>query len=169
AFDKTGTLTLGQPQVASVTGFELEEERVLSLAAAAELRSEHHLATAILSAAEKRQIEPAPADDWTIEAGLGVVAHGPDGEILVGNRRLLLSRGTDLTPEQAALMVEHEEAGETVAIIALNGQAIGLIGITDPIKPDAFGLVKALKRTGIKTTVMLTGDNPRAAQLVVLQ
>ncbi len=166
AFDKTGTLTLGQPQVASVTGFELDEERVLSLAAAAELRSEHHLATAILSAAEKRQIEPAPADDWTIEAGLGVVAHGPDGEILVGNRRLLLSRGTDLTTEQAALMVEHEEAGETVAIIALNGQAIGLIGITDPIKPDAFGLVKALKRTGIKTTVMLTGDNPRAAQLV---
>lgn len=166
AFDKTGTLTRGQPQVATVIGFELEEKRVLALAAAAELRSEHHLAAAILGAAEQRQVEPAPAEDWAIEAGLGVVAHGSDGEILVGNRRLLLSRGGDLTTEQAALMAEREAMGETVAIVALNGQAIGLIGITDPIKPDAFGLVQALKRTGIKTTVMLTGDNPRAAQLV---
>ncbi|HHW98569.1 MAG TPA: cation-translocating P-type ATPase, partial [Firmicutes bacterium] len=74
AFDKTGTLTRGQPQVANVIGFDLDKERVLALAAAAELRSEHHLATAILGAAEDQQVEPAPADDWTIEAGLGVIA-----------------------------------------------------------------------------------------------
>lgn len=169
AFDKTGTLTRGQPQVANVIGFDLDKERVLALAAAAELRSEHHLATAILGAAEDQQVEPAPADDWTIEAGLGVIAHGPDGEILVGNRRLLQSRGGDLTPEQEQLMAERESAGETVTIVALNGQAVGLIGITDPIKPDAYGLVQALKRTGIRKTMMLTGDNPRAAQLVAEQ
>lgn len=169
AFDKTGTLTRGQPQVANVIGFDLDKERVLALAAAAELRSEHHLATAILGAAEDQQVEPAPADDWTIEAGLGVIAHGPDGEILVGSRRLLQSRGGDLTPEQEQLMAERESAGETVTIVALNGQAVGLIGITDPIKPDAYGLVQALKRTGIRKTMMLTGDNPRAAQLVAEQ
>ncbi|HHW98103.1 MAG TPA: cation-translocating P-type ATPase, partial [Firmicutes bacterium] len=95
--------------------------------------------------------------------------HGPDGEILVGNRRLLQSRGGDLTPEQEQLMAERESAGETVTIVALNGQAVGLIGITDPIKPDAYGLVQALKRTGIRKTMMLTGDNPRAAQLVAEQ
>jgi len=166
AFDKTGTLTQGQPKVANVIGFAMDEERVLSLAAAAELRSEHHLAAAILAAAEEQQVEPAPADDWMIEAGLGVVARGPDGEILVGNRRLLHSRGIDLTPEQENQLLEREAAGETVAIVALNSKAIGLVGITDPIKPDAYGLVQALKRTGIKKTVMLTGDNPRAAQLV---
>lgn len=166
ALDKTGTLTLGQPRVETITGFAVADERVLALAAAAELRSEHHLAGAILTAAQEQGIEAAAATDWHIEAGLGVIAQGPEGEILVGNRRLLRTRGIELTPAQESAIALREKEGETVAIVAQDNRPIGLIGITDPIKSDAVGLIAALKRAGIQRTVMLTGDNLGAAQRV---
>ncbi|MHB9144274.1 MAG: heavy metal translocating P-type ATPase [Symbiobacteriia bacterium] len=178
AFDKTGTLTLGQPKVTQVVAFGAggvgpggNAATVLALAAAAEQRSEHHLAMAILEHARSEGVTPAPADDWTLEPGLGATAHsrtahGPTGEILVGNRRLLAAHGLELTPEQEAQVAAHEAAGETVALVAAAGQAQGFLSITDPLRPEAAELVDGLRRVGIRHTVMLTGDNPAAAERV---
>jgi Cd2+/Zn2+-exporting ATPase len=192
AFDKTGTLTRGQPQVTTVVAFGASAEadseagsaagaaaeaEVAALAAAAEQRSEHHLATAILAYTKEHGIVPAPAEEWTLEPGLGAVARTADsagapapggsaGEILVGNRRLLAAHGVSLTPMQAQVAAGREGLGETVALVAAGGQAVGLLGITGPLRPEAFQLVEGLKRAGVRRTVMLTGDNPAAAARV---
>ncbi|MGE5674923.1 MAG: heavy metal translocating P-type ATPase [Mycobacterium leprae] len=170
AFDKTGTLTQGKPRVTAVLDFPGEGAaapgRVLALAAAAEQRSEHHLATAILAYAAEQGVAPVQADDWRLEPGLGAVAQGPEGEILVGNRRLLELRAVELSPEAERLIGEREALGETLALVAVAGGAVGLIAIADPIRPDAVELVAALRKAGVKRTVMMTGDHVAAARAV---
>lgn len=167
AFDKTGTLTQGKPRVSAVISFGAQTEaEVLALAAAAEQRSEHHLATAILAHAGELVVRALPVSDWALEPGLGAIARTEFGEILVGNRRLLATRGMALTPEQEQVAGAREAEGETLALVAAGGEPVGLIGITDPIRPEAAAMVAGLRRAGIRQTVMLTGDNPAAARLV---
>jgi Zn2+/Cd2+-exporting ATPase len=164
AFDKTGTLTQGKPRVTAVVPFEsTDPNKVLALAAAAEQRSEHHLATAILTHARDNNVDPAPADDWRLEPGLGAVASGPAGLILVGNRRLLAIHGIPLNEQAETAVAEREARGETVALVAVDGRPVGLLAIADQIRPEAEGLVAALQKAGIRHTVMLTGDNQAAA------
>jgi len=170
AFDKTGTLTMGQPRVATVLGFpdssDASPELIVSLAAGAELRSEHHLGKAILDYAREQGTEPAEATGWSLLPGLGATAETYGGTVLVGNRRLLAERGLTLTPEQEALVSDREARGETVALVAFAGAALGVIGITDPVRDGAPALVAGLKRAGVRKTVMLTGDNANAASRV---
>ena len=181
AFDKTGTLTLGRPRVSGVEAFVeasvevsgrsagkilSNEGWVTALAAAAELRSEHHLAKAILDYAKEQEIDPVEAREWALLPGLGAVAETEGGTVLVGNRRLLASRGVSLTPEQEESASRREAAGQTVAFVALRGVPVGLMGITDPLRPGVEGLVSGLKRAGVRKTVMLTGDNEHAARRV---
>jgi Cd2+/Zn2+-exporting ATPase len=109
--------------------------------------------------------DPAPASDWRLEPGLGAVALSDrHGEILVGNRRLLRAHGVELDHE--AEVAAAEARGETVALVAAGGKAVGLISISDPVRPEAAGLVAALTRAGVRHTVMLTGDNEAAARRV---
>ncbi|MFZ5825039.1 MAG: heavy metal translocating P-type ATPase [Bacillota bacterium] len=170
AFDKTGTLTRGRPAVSAVIPFGGRGERfVLALAAAAEQRSEHHLAGAILAHAKEMGAEPVPATEWRLEPGMGAVAAGAKGLILVGNRNLLAAHGVALTPEQEAAVAEREALGESIALVAAAGEAVGLIGISDPIRPEAANLVAELKQAGVKRTVMLTGDHLAAASRVAEQ
>lgn len=101
AFDKTGTLTMGRPAVSAVVPFGGRGERfVLALATAADQRSEHHLAGAILAHAREMGAEPVPASEWRLERGMGAVAAGVRGLILVGNRKLLEAHGVTLTSVQ---------------------------------------------------------------------
>jgi Cd2+/Zn2+-exporting ATPase len=180
AFDKTGTLTLGKPRVTAVLPFTdagLSPQELLSLAAAAEQRSEHHLATAILTHAREMGAEPAAAEDWILEPGLGAVARvtpigaggsgtGEPLEVLVGNRKLLTAHGVTLTAAQEAVLASRQALGETLALVAAGGRAVGLLAITDPVRTGAEGLVAALKQAGVRRTVMLTGDNEGAATVV---
>lgn len=192
AFDKTGTLTLGKPRVSSVIAFEdgtlghgaggsqASDEshtaiyldgasRVLSYAAAAEQRSEHHLANAILTYVQEQKVYPVKAWDWQLEAGLGVAAQSDDGEILVGNRKLLESRGIQLPGHAQTVVKQLEAQGQTIALVAVGGNPLGVIAIEDPVRPEALGLVQSLKQAGVKQTVMLTGDNPGSAARVASQ
>ncbi|HLN65231.1 MAG TPA: heavy metal translocating P-type ATPase, partial [Symbiobacteriaceae bacterium] len=167
AFDKTGTLTRGRPRVTAVVPFDhTPETRVLSLAAAAEQRSEHHLATAILTHAREMGVAPALAEEWRLEPGAGAVARSGGDLVLVGNRRLLQAHGIALSQEQEAAVAGREALGDTVALVAAGGRPVGLLGITDPVRPEAAGLVAALQAAGVRHTVMLTGDNQAAAERV---
>jgi len=164
AFDKTGTLTRGRPEVTAVVPFRGDSRTLVAVAAAAEQRSEHHLAAAILAHARAQGIAPAAASDWTLKPGLGAVARGEAGEILVGSRRLLQAHGLQLTLAQADTVALHAAAGETVALVAADGQVQGLLGITDPLRPEAEGLIAALKQKGVRRTLLLTGDNRATAE-----
>ena len=184
-FDKTGTLTKGETTVADVEGFSVAADEVLSLAATAEKKSEHHLADAILNAARdrrtaatdggemvaqaddtdaERQSIPDP-DDFDVVAGKGVIAHADDHEIVVGNRALLDDRGIDIPGRVADYVREREERGETVVHVIRDGDIIGAIALRDELREAAPGVVSALRDAGIET-VMLTGDNERVAAAV---
>ncbi|MGI6609751.1 MAG: heavy metal translocating P-type ATPase [Limnochordia bacterium] len=169
AFDKTGTLTQGKPRVTEVVPFDGSSERLVSLAAAAEQRSEHHLAVAILSYAEEMGISAVPAREWHLEPGLGAVVETEEGLVLVGNRRLLSSRGVELSLEQERILIEREQMGATIALVAVDANPLGLLAISDLIRTEAFALAEAMRQAGVRHTVMLTGDHLAAAQRVASQ
>jgi Cd2+/Zn2+-exporting ATPase len=187
AFDKTGTLTKGETAVADVAGFDSEASDVLGLAAIAEKKSEHHLADAILGAAQNRQTPltdggttatqadddsattdarslPDP-DDFDVLAGKGVVAHHNGREIVVGNRALLDERGIELPDEVAEYVREREKRGDTAVHVVRDGVVVGAIALRDELREAAPGVVAQLQDAGIET-VMLTGDNERTAAAV---
>ncbi len=165
AFDKTGTLTLGRPRVVAVEAFAgSSQQQVRAAAASAELRSEHHLASAILAQAKADGVDPLLAHNWDLRPGQGVVAVTDDGlQTSVGNMALMKALGVAVSPEQLAAVESREAEGETVAWISLAGRAIGLIGIADEPRPDAAQAIAALRDAGVDRIVMLTGDNRRAA------
>jgi len=185
AFDKTGTLTKGESTVADVEGFGVVDDEVLSLAATAEKKSEHHLADAIVDTARERptaatdggatvtqaddtdaslQSIPDP-DDFDVVAGKGVIAHTDGHEVVVGNRALLDDRDIDVPSRIADYVREREERGETVVHVIRDGDIIGAIALRDELREAAPGVVAALQDAGIET-VMLTGDNERTAAAV---
>ncbi|MFQ3293810.1 MAG: Cd2+/Zn2+-exporting ATPase, partial [Natrialbaceae archaeon] len=187
AFDKTGTLTKGETAVADVAGFDTDDDEVLDLAAIAEKKSEHHLGSAILNAAQNRgtpatdggttavqaddespvtDTRPLPdPDDFEVVAGKGVVAHHDGREIVVGNRALLDERGIELPDEVAEYVRGREERGETAIHVVRDGIVVGAIALHDELRDAAPRVMAALQDAGIET-VMLTGDNERVAAAV---
>jgi len=156
-FDKTGTLTKGVfkvKEVVNLNGFS--ETRLLEFAAAAELQSNHPIATSIINAFTKdgRELNPALVSDHTDISGQGVKARYGEHSVMVGNDSLLHLKAVD-----------HPrcEFDGTVTHIVVDGNYAGYITIDDEIKPDAADALKSLKQQGIDQVVMLTGDNARAA------
>ena len=165
--DKTGTLTRGEPEVTDVVADGISEERLLALAAAVERESEHPLAQAIVGHAEKRGAERFRASGFVNVPGHGATA-GVDGvRVAVGNRRLMQREQVDL----AALAARREElaaGGRTTVIVAVDGRAVGVIGIADAVRETSAAAVAALHSAGIEV-VMLTGDNQATAARIAEQ
>ncbi|MGQ0655330.1 MAG: heavy metal translocating P-type ATPase, partial [Betaproteobacteria bacterium] len=162
--DKTGTLTEGRPAVRELEAVEGTEKELLALAAAAEASSEHPLAQAVLDAAFERGGTPPEVRSFEAVPGKGVAASTDEGEILVGSPSFLTSRGLDLS-HVAARVRQLEEAGRTVIALARNGRVAGVIALGDTLRPDAREAVAALRKAGLRT-VLLTGDNERAARRI---
>jgi len=164
-FDKTGTLTRGRPEVSEVVPVAgIEEFRVLSVAAAVERRSEHPLAGAIVAAAESRGVAALEPDDAAAEPGRGVVGVLDGRVTLVGTSALLADYGVD----DAALAAERERLeaeGRTVVGVAHDGTLLGLVAVSDALKPDAARAVAALERDGMEVW-LVTGDHARTADSV---
>ncbi|MGE5561383.1 MAG: heavy metal translocating P-type ATPase [Chloroflexota bacterium] len=167
AFDKTGTLTVGEARVSEVATFGgIAPQALTALAAGAEQRSEHHLAAAILNYARDTGTTPGESGDWRLLAGLGVAATVDGRAVLVGNRRLLAAEGVTLSADQDELIRARERDGATVALIAVDGAAAGLIAITDQLRPGAERVVPALKQAGVTRVIMLSGDNQATAAAI---
>jgi P-type Cu+ transporter len=167
-FDKTGTLTVGRPVVTDlVTATGAAESDLLALAAAAEQGSEHPIGEAIVDHAKERGLALPPLAEFTTVPGQGVDALAPDGRVLLGNQTLMETRGIDvqaLASRASALAAE----GKTVVYVAFAGQALGLIAVADPLKPEAADTVAALRRRGVEV-VMLTGDHRVTATAIARQ
>ncbi len=169
AFDKTGTLTYGRPEVTDVIALNgHREEDLLALSAAAESRSEHPLAQAVVQAARQRALELPPVSDFQAYPGLGVRTRVNGSEVLVGSSRLMEQNGITLQPEVAAAVTRLEAEGKTVLLVH-NHTCVGAIAVADRVRPEAAQVIAALKRAGVQRVIMLTGDNERVAQAIARQ
>ncbi|ODU30382.1 MAG: cadmium-translocating P-type ATPase [Thiobacillus sp. SCN 62-729] len=162
-FDKTGTLTANKPEVVRVVrDARFSEFELLSLAAAADRRSAHPLAKAVVDYATLKQIVVPEPEQYEQVQGRGVIATVSGSAVLVGNAALLRENGVQLI---AAI----EDSGQTPVHVAIDGQSAGVIFIADTLRPGAREALSKLKATGVKRIVMLTGDNEATARAVAAE
>jgi Cu+-exporting ATPase len=172
--DKTGTLTEGRPRVVAVEVVgDLEADAMLQLAASVEQNSEHPLGRAVVAAAKEKSLQLLPAKDFKATPGGGVVANVDGRQVLVGSERFLRER--DVRSEvrgpsapQAWLVTARATQGQTVMLVAVDGQFVGLVAVADSIKDSTPDAIAALHQLGLRI-VILTGDNEQTAQAVARQ
>ena len=152
-FDKTGTLTRGVFEVSGVYNNTVDEAVLLEYAAYAECYSDHPISKS-LKAAYGKPVDPERVADVHEISGNGVTAVFDGKSVAAGNARLMLSLGIEVPP--------CDEPG-TLVHVAVNGTYCGVILISDKLKDGAKDAIAALKQSGIKKTVMLTGDAKRIA------
>lgn len=171
AFDKTGTLTLGAPRVAAVYTLcpELNEAALFTLVAAAEQLSEHPLGKAIVTSWRENGAGLLPAaDQFQMLPGRGVQAVVEGRTILAGNRAMLAEQGIPL-PQAAARAADASlEEGCTVIYIACDNRAVGLLALSDTVRPEAHAALAEVQALGVEP-VLLTGDNEKAARHLARQ
>lgn len=163
-FDKTGTLTLGKPMVqrAEVFGGSIDENELLRLAAAADRRSAHPLAKAVIEFVVKAGIKYPEPQEFVSIPGRGVKATVDGKAVLVGNESLLKDH-------QIVPPTDSGEAGMTTVFVAVERRVVGLLHIADQVRPEARETIDKLRASGVKHIVMLTGDNKSTAEAVAAQ
>jgi Cu+-exporting ATPase len=163
--DKTGTLTEGKPKLVSIVPAQgFDEVKLLRLAASLERGSEHPLAAAIVSGAAERGIELITASDFASITGKGVTGIVAGQMVGLGNRALL----EDLNVDVQGLDRQAEELrrlGQTVMYVSVEGKAMGLVAVADPVKDSTAQAIKELQHENIRI-VMLTGDSEATARAV---
>ncbi|HML80492.1 MAG TPA: heavy metal translocating P-type ATPase [Thiomonas arsenitoxydans] len=161
--DKTGTVTLGKPALTALHS-TLDDTAALRLAAALEADSEHPLARAVRDAAAQRGLTPPSVQGFAAIPGYGVRASLDGHTLLLGARRLMEREGISLNTlgEQADAL---EAQGQTAVFLAQDQNCIAVLGISDPLKPEAVAVVQALRQRGL-AIALVTGDARRTAQAV---
>ncbi len=163
-FDKTGTLTLGKPAVVDLHVPNGNSQEVLRLAASAESLSEHPLAQAVIIAAQSQGIPLAKPTHFDARPGRGIVATVEEQQIVVGTPRFLAEENIDTSTLQTHL--ERVQAGgQTGVVVAIDGEAVGVLALADQMKEDAKASIAQLQRLGLDT-LLLTGDNRQTADAV---
>ena len=169
AFDKTGTITQGKPTVSDIVAFDHHDEReVLMLAASLERHSQHPISSAILECAKNSDIEEIP-DVTSFEEipGHGLRAKINDATVLVSSLKFLKQKGINIDAH-FDLISELREQGKTVIGVTKDSELMGVIAVSDAIKPDAKKTVDALKQRGIQP-ILITGDNQQTANYISKQ
>src|SRR6266568_3292943 len=170
-FDKTGTLTEGKPAVTNMVAFAagkragLDETRLLQVAATAEEDSEHPLASAMVAGAKERELALLPYSQFQAIAGGGVQAQVDGNTVLVGTPKLLAEHTIQLQPAEQEELAALQAEGKTAMLVAMNGQAVGLIAVADRVRATSRETIGQLKTLGIQVA-MLTGDNRRTGEAV---
>ncbi|MGF1737072.1 zinc/cadmium/mercury/lead-transporting ATPase [Photobacterium satsumensis] len=164
AFDKTGTLTEGKPVMTDIVSWDGDEARLLRQSAAVEMGSAHPLAQAVVNAAKERGLQVEEAKERQALPGRGIQGNTEgDSLMLVAADRL--PESVLLTEQQAEQAYGLEGEGKTLVVALRNLQPVGLIAWRDNLREDSAKAVQKLKEMGIHS-VMLTGDNPRAAAAI---
>jgi Cu+-exporting ATPase len=155
--DKTGTLTEGKPAVTRVVAVDMTDDEALSLAASVERSSAHPLATAVVAAAEERNVPISDATDFDSPVGRGVVGTVSEQVVALGSAEFLASRGID-TSRGAGEVDKLRASGATVVLMSVGPRFAAAFAIADPVKATTPAAVDDLKTQGVEV-VMLTGDN----------
>ena len=163
--DKTGTLTEGRPQLVSIRPIGITADELIALAAALEAGSEHPIAAAIRSYAERKALDVPAAADFQAVFGRGVRARVGGADCAAGNAALLAELNVPLSEEITAALADMAERGETALAVVRENRAVGLLGVRDAEKPTSAAAVAQMKAMGL-TPVMLTGDDARTAQVI---
>jgi copper-(or silver)-translocating P-type ATPase len=164
--DKTGTITNGKPEVTDVVLCgDLDQENLIRLASAAENKSEHPLAHAIMAYGKSRHLqEPLPTSDFMAHTGSGITAQVSGHRIAIGTRRLMNDEDVavhDMSNEVRRL----ESDGKTVMFFAVDRKLQGVIAVADTIKATSRPAIEKLKARGLGI-YMITGDNQRTAEAI---
>lgn len=183
--DKTGTLTQGKPRLTDIvilhplpenftqnlsslssSNWSSEQSAVLYLAAIAEISSEHPLARPILQEANQAANPVPHPSSFETKTGKGVLAFHDGSQIAVGTAEFFAELEISIDKDVMAQLGQMKSSGKTAVIVSLDHQAIGLLGITDEICPQAPVMVAGLRKTGIQEIVMLTGDDALTARQI---
>jgi P-type Cu+ transporter len=165
AFDKTGTITEGKPAITDLKAVGgIHENDLLHDAASLENASEHPLAKAIVEEAKKREIQISAMKAFQSFSGKGVEGYLGEDKILVGNRALMDENRVDYK-EFEGFIVQLETEAKTAMMVSKNGNLVGILAVSDPIKENSVQTIKELEKMGIKTA-MITGDNERTAEAI---
>src|SRR5215204_5243868 len=168
-FDKTGTLTVGKPSVTDIVSLtDSGEQELLRLAAIAESGSEHPLAQAVIRKAKENGTPITNPDSFEAVSGYGLNATYSNHTIMIGNRKMMEDNQIAVTESMDTKLSVFEKEGKTAVLVSIDNTLSGIIAISDTIKENAKGAIKALKSKGIEV-IMLTGDNKRTANAVASQ
>ena len=169
AFDKTGTLTYGRLEVSDlVPTAEIGEAELLKLAASAESRSEHPLGKAITERAKSDGIPLLETANFKMAAGKGISAEIGGKPYLLGSEAFLAENGVTLDAAASNALNTLRAAGKASVIVSCEGKVIGIVALSDTLRPEGAAMVQELARMGTKS-VLLTGDHRRAAAYFAAQ
>ncbi len=166
-FDKTGTLTEGKPTLTDLHCFDIDEDRLLQLAASLEHQSEHPLARAVVEAAQTRDLELLEVEHFQAEAGYGVSGCVDGVEVHIGAQRYMQRLNVDLSAVASRAKTLADRARSPFYMV-VNGSLVALFAVADPLKAESRQVIDRLHKMGIKTT-MLTGDNEYTAKAVAAE
>ncbi len=167
-FDKTGTLTVGRPVLTNIVAFnkDWEPEQVLAYAASSEIHSRHPLAEAVVRSTEERHIAIPPHEECEVLVGLGMRTRADGRTLLLGSPLLLRREKVRVTKKASEWVSKLQLQGETPLLLAVDGKLVGLISLRDELRPEAPAVLNALRRSGVRRIIMLTGDHPDIAKAV---
>ncbi len=164
ALDKTGTLTYGRPEVQRVVPLNNHTEaELIERAVALEKASEHPLARAILSYAEKKGVSAKPATGYQVMRGKGALATYNQKLYWIGSHRFMHEMGQE-TPEIHQRALSLEDAGHTVIAIGTDDHVCGLLSVADAQREGIASTLEEIRNAGVKHIEMLTGDNEPTAK-----
>lgn len=166
AFDKTGTLTHGNLVVSDVIPINILENELLKSVGSAEIRSEHPIAKAIVSFVKENKIDTFEPEEFSMVVGKGVISKIQDRKVLCGNEKLMIEEGINISDDVNSLISSLREQGKAIVITAIQDSIVGIIALSDTIKESANSMIDKLSQSGISKTILLTGDNKKAAEYI---
>ena len=170
AFDKTGTLTYGRLDVSDIISFDenVSERELLALAASAEARSEHPLGKAIVAYAAAEGVTLTEAEDFKMTAGKGILAEVSGRRLICGNEKFLVENGASIGQKVQAALERLRTQGKASILVADGRKCIGVIALSDVLRPEAKDMVSRLADMDTRT-VLLTGDHQKTADYFAKQ
>ncbi|MDR3658835.1 MAG: cation-translocating P-type ATPase [Mycobacterium sp.] len=167
-FDKTGTLTLGRHVVTNIVSFHdnWPAERVLAYAASAEIHSRHPLAEAVIRSTEDKHIVIPPHEECEVLVGLGMRTRADGRTLLLGSPSLLEREDVVVGADAGDWVQRLRAQAETPLLLAVDGELAGLISLRDEVRPEAAAVLDALRASGVRRIVMLTGDHRETASAI---
>lgn len=162
--DKTGTLTAGAPVVEEIITFGgMDEAALLTLAGSAELPSEHPLGEAVVACARQRELNLLQPESFQYETGMGVLSFVAGDAVLLGNAALMDTYAVRIPHDER--LTARTDAGSTLLFIAMNGNLVGVLSLSDLPRASSSTVVEGWKRQGLDV-IMLTGDTEQAARRI---